>query len=278
ALDLALSVADEERGTWLGREVRKHGTVVYIDEENSPDTLLARLVQLGYRDGLLAKHLFLYSFAGVRLDDPSWQNELHQLAQNLGPTLFVFDTFIRFFTSIDENDNSAISVAYQDGILPLSRQYGSAVLILDHPKKGSPDVSRGASDKVNAVDRAVAVIGAPGDPVSKYKHVKPPRRGPSPVAFQVRRMEQAVGTPEVELVAEGTLTRNTNGGGRQRNVEDRQKILAALSEHGPMTAAELASVTDIVVDKLRGGKGLLASMIADEELQKDGPKWTSQMF
>lgn len=267
ALDLALAVADPERETWLGFDVHEHGRVLYFDEENDRDGLLERMTLLGYKGGLLGKQLYVFSFSGLALDRKDWVRELHTMVDNVEPKLCVFDTFVRF-SSQDENDNSAVARIYRDALTPVSRMYDSAVVTLDHPRKGTQDISRGAGDKVNVLDRAWSLIGEPGEATATLKHVKPPRRGKLPSPLEVTREENIAGVRLVSAESDGENV----APGRPKDVEKRRIVAEALSE--PRTFQELHDLTGVPKSTL--GDILQEFEDNDDVDHKDGQwRWTS---
>jgi AAA domain-containing protein len=73
------------------------------------------------------------------------------------PTLIVLDSLTRIHTQ-DENAVGAMSALYNDGIKPLARETGAAVVLIHHTNKGqrsSYTRARGSSDIVYAMDGGI---------------------------------------------------------------------------------------------------------------------------
>lgn len=154
---LALAVAGGAE-TFLGLPVKRHGPVLYVDEEQSADLVLQRLNALGY-DPEKHRDLEYISFGGVDL-----LNEPHLLleeATEIEPTLIVIESLSEVSVGGDENDNSAMTQLMRHGIKPLARQSGAAVVITHHTTKDGNGV-RGAGAIRNAVDQAISMKAAEG--------------------------------------------------------------------------------------------------------------------
>lgn len=152
---LALAVAGGE-DTFLGLPVKKHGPVLYVDEENSADLVHQRLAALG----MTAKHLknldYLW-YAGVDLlNEPEL---LLEEAADREPALVVLDSLSRVAIGAEENNNSDMTRLVRQGIIPIARETGAAVVIVHHTDKSGTG-PRGASAIRNSGDQVISVVAA----------------------------------------------------------------------------------------------------------------------
>jgi hypothetical protein len=188
-LDLALTVADQERTTFLGRPV-KHGTVMFLDEESSEDIVRERLSILGARRLGVQNLLYLLN-TGMKLTSGEDMTRLYEAVDEMRPLLVVFDSLTRFYSDLDENSASDMA-RLTEVIAPLSRQFGAAVVLIDHgTKTGTRDASnaaRGSGEKSAGVDRTWALDG--DDTELTLTHGKV-RRGKMPPPVRFRRVSSA---------------------------------------------------------------------------------------
>lgn len=174
SLSLAIAVL-QGWDKWLGLPLQAQGKVLYIDEENPEDVILARLNQLGLRNQDLPNLRFLHE-QNIRLDrDPS---AVLDEALGFDPTLIVVDALTRIHTK-NENDAGEMSALFNDGLKPLARQTGATVLVLHHANKVTDGNSyrrmRGSVDIGAAYDLALEVQ-ATAPQMMAVKHFKT-RRG-----------------------------------------------------------------------------------------------------
>jgi KaiC/GvpD/RAD55 family RecA-like ATPase len=160
SLSLAVAVANGD-DKWIKWNLNHQGRVLYIDEENPYDVVYHRLKQLG-----LEKHdnLRYLHRQGVRLDKRFDKFLDEAIAYN--PSLIVMDSLTRLHTQ-DENNAGAMAALFNDSINVLTKETGSAILILHHTNKGESTSSyvrtRGSSDIGAAVDCGLeARAEAPG--------------------------------------------------------------------------------------------------------------------
>lgn len=158
-MDLALSIASG-RGKWLGRDVLEQGRVLYIDEENPEDLVYDRLIKLGMtKDD--AKNIRYINNSGLRLDRNG--DELVDEALDFDPVLIVVDAMRRMHTG-DENSASDMNKLFNDGIKPLARDTGAAVLLIHHSNKSDSNSSfkrtAGSGDITAGVDWGFDVRGS----------------------------------------------------------------------------------------------------------------------
>ena len=201
-LTMALGVAVADNGDeFLGRKVNHHGRVLYIDEENPEDIVRQRLTRLGL-DLEAAENLRYIHQQSIRLD--KFPERIIDEAADFQPDLIVVDSLTRVHSG-DENNAGFIAGLFNDGISPLVRETGAALVILHHVNKSDGNSAfgrvRGSSDIVGAIDAGFDI-----QKVGHHIHVKP---------FKSRRV-----ATQGMLVAE--ILDNTKGGvdivARQRTV------------------------------------------------------------
>lgn len=167
-MGLAVAVADGHE-TYLNQPVRKHGTVLYVDEENPEDVIYHRLRKLGLKNPGNVRYLWNNA---LRLDrNPE---ELLDEALEFQPALIVLDSLTRIHTG-EENDAGTMSPLLNDAIRPLARETGAAVMLIHHHGVGG-ERPRGSSDILASSDGALDIYatGYPGQ--FKVKLTKSRRR------------------------------------------------------------------------------------------------------
>jgi hypothetical protein len=196
SMSLAAAVADNH-GTWLGHAVRKHGRVLYIDEENPEDVVRHRLHKLGLENGSADNVRYIHQ-QGVRLD--RYPEKILDEAIAFDPTLIVLDSLTRLHTQ-DENNAGAISALFNDAINPLARETGATVLLLHHVNKtdsGSSFIrARGSSDIGGSMDTGLDVRKAGGDKLHVV-HFKSRRRQAGDV-IQLQILDTPTGGVELAV-------------------------------------------------------------------------------
>lgn len=162
ALAVALANGDTE---FLGRKLTpvRSGRVLIADEENPEEVIRHRLAQLGLRPEC-QKNLRIISQRGVRIDLDS--DKLFEDVESFDPDLTVLDSFIRLHSQ-DENNASAVSGMFNTSVLPISRQLGSAVLLLHHVNRTDSGDSRrrtrGSTDIMASTDVAWDLVDRIGE-------------------------------------------------------------------------------------------------------------------
>lgn len=152
---LAVALANGEE-SFLGRKLhpRNEGRVLIVDEENPEIEIRNRLAKLGLRQDA-QKNLRVVSQRGVRIDLDS--DKLFEDVSNFQPDLVVLDSFVRLHSQ-DENNAGAVSGMFNTSVLPISRQLGSAVLLLHHVNRTDSGDSRrrtrGSTDIMASADVA----------------------------------------------------------------------------------------------------------------------------
>jgi len=149
SMSLAVAMVDQQN-KWLGYDMKHHGKVLYIDEENPHDVVYHRLRQLGLESFNNLRYLHRQ---GVRLDRNF--DKLLDEAVAYNPELIVLDSLTRLHTK-DENNAGEMAKLFNDSINVLCRETGAAVVILHHTNKSDSNSSyvktRGSSDIGAAVD------------------------------------------------------------------------------------------------------------------------------
>ena len=146
SLDFAIAVATGSQ--FLGRQLIRHGKVLYFIGEDDRGDTLARLRKLARGRGLTLDDLrarLLVTRNVPSLEDPERRARILGSAQNQRPTLVVFDSFTRFFTAADENSVLEMKVIAQFLREDLSRGCDTAVCVNHHIGKSSTGL-RGTSD------------------------------------------------------------------------------------------------------------------------------------
>lgn len=156
-LTMGATVAVAEGWTHLlHSEVKKSGRVLYVDQENPDDVVFHRLKKLGLTDKGRQNLRYLWN-QGIRLDrNPG---DFLDEALDYEPDLIVLDSLTRLHTK-DENNNGEIAALFNDGVQPLARETGAAVVLIHHTNKAGG--TRGATDIEGSVDN-VLHIGSVGN-------------------------------------------------------------------------------------------------------------------
>jgi len=193
-MDMATAISGV-RDVVLGHVVCQHGRVLYIDEENPEDLVVSRFQRLGLTEEY-AKNIRYINNASVRLDrDP---DALLDEAIEFEPVLIVLDSLTRLHGQ-DENASGPMSALFNDGISPLARQTGAAVLVIHHVSKTDSTSSfkraRGSSDITAAIDTGFDVYKA-DDGTLRVKNFKA-RRAAQANTIYASIMDRSDGSVEV---------------------------------------------------------------------------------
>ncbi|MGY1857529.1 AAA family ATPase [Modestobacter sp. SYSU DS0290] len=134
----------------LGKVTGESVSVVYVDQENTPDDWRTRLSDMGYGpdDDWSSLHWFSLQ-SWPPLDTAAGGAELLRVVQERGARLVVLDTQSKLLEG--EEDKSFTGAAfYRHTLLPLKR-LGVAVVVIDHAGKDGSS-PRGSSTKQDDVD------------------------------------------------------------------------------------------------------------------------------
>lgn len=155
----ALTVAVAEgHSRFLGQKLLVSGPVMYLDKENPQDVIYDRLRMFGLTDkGKPLVHY--YHRPEVYLDRSP--EMLMDDALLIKPSLIVLDSLTRFHSQ-DENSAGTMNKLFNEGIIPLSRETGAAVLLLHHTNKGEGGSTyqriRGSGDISAAPDNTLELM------------------------------------------------------------------------------------------------------------------------
>ena len=153
-LSLGLAVSTlTGTGEFLGMPLRDAGRVLVVDEENPLDIVYSRAKKLGLDPAQHAGQLRYLWNQGIRLDsDP---DSLLEEALEFQPTLIVLDSLTRLHGG-EENNAGEIARLFNDGIKPLARETGAAVVLIHHHDKAA-NGPRGSSDIENSADASIEI-------------------------------------------------------------------------------------------------------------------------
>lgn len=168
----------------------KSGKVLYVDEENPEDVVRGRLKQLGLVGGQ-SKVRYLYR-QGIRLDgNPT---KLLDEALAFQPDLIVLDSLSRLHSG-NENVAGEVISLFNNGINPLARETGAAVVFLHHTNKSDSNSSyskaRGSTDITASPDTGLELRKLDSDGQVNLVHFKS-RRGKVGVStpFFIRELDE----------------------------------------------------------------------------------------
>jgi RecA-family ATPase len=149
ALALAVAGGDKE---FLGMPLKAHGPVLYVDEENSMGLVLQRLHALGFEPDKHLPNLEYLWYAGVDLlNEPE---KLLEEALDLEPVLVIADSLSRVAIGADENSNTDMTRLMRQGVIPIARETGAAVVLVHHTARDG-NGPRGATSIRNSADQVI---------------------------------------------------------------------------------------------------------------------------
>lgn len=131
---------------WAMAAVKAGDQVVYLDEENDPTEIVARMEDMGVDTDSLPGFRY-YSFTGLHVDSEEGAAKLLELIGQ--PDLVIFDSWAKFFVGASQNDDAAANRAYNLTVKPLRKQ-GVGILRLDHT--GHDEVTRPAGTVAKLAD------------------------------------------------------------------------------------------------------------------------------
>ncbi|MEW5815409.1 MAG: AAA family ATPase, partial [Spirochaetota bacterium] len=150
ALALAIAHALASGNLLFGKfPVRRTGSVLFIDEENSLSDLRDRILKMRISPDL---PIFFLSFQNILLDNEKSFNSLNDVIGQINPILVIFDSLIRLHHA---RENEAVEMASVMRKLREIVNQGIGVLVLHHHTKGDGTLegrARGSSDIIGAVD------------------------------------------------------------------------------------------------------------------------------
>ena len=149
ALDAAAALATGK--PLLGGPVAPKASVVYIDQEMTPDDLQERLEDLGYDEDTDLSNLHYYQLQGIPVLDTLEGGEvLEAIVRGTKAHLVVLDTMARVVAG-EENIADTYRNFYKYAGWRL-KALGCSLLRLDHAGKDTAAGQRGSSAKVDDVD------------------------------------------------------------------------------------------------------------------------------
>jgi len=253
--------------------IRDGGRAMLLDEESGEDLILERLLDMGFTPDELRPPVFSY----VPFPGRGWNladiAQLHDRLAERKPGIVAWDSTAEFLSIADRDENSATDVtAFWKRVLkPCAREYGAAVLAIDHTGKGAEHggYGRGSGAKKAASD--VQFMVETVRPFSRQQDgllrltTKPgkDRRGRLPLRVDIHVRAGTVLTLEAaEAAAELPGARDMSPG--------KAKLLEALGAIGgglPVTSTQL-------VDWIaaRHGHGLKRQTVSTylNELEREG--------
>lgn len=150
-MGLAVAVA-EGHAKFIGEKVCHHGRVLYIDQEQPEDDVHRRIHALGLSKAAADGTIRYLWDQRIRLDRNP--DDLLEEAIDFQPELIVIDSLTRVHTQ-DENNAGQVAALFNDGITPLARQTGAAVVLIHHDNKS--DEPRGSVDITASADNILHI-------------------------------------------------------------------------------------------------------------------------
>ncbi len=155
-MGLALAVAQDQH-MFLDERLMSNGKVLYIDEENSESEVLRRMTGMGLTSAG-QKNIHFYHYQKIRLDKDA--ERVLDDALLIKPELIVIDSLTRIHSQA-EDQSGAMNALFNDGIMPLARETGAAVIVIHHVGKTDSNNSfvraRGSSDLGAVIDNGIDV-------------------------------------------------------------------------------------------------------------------------
>lgn len=139
---------------WVVKLLSENGMVVFFDEEGGQEIIAEKLISLGAKPRDL-DNLVYVPFPGKTWDD----SDIAALMEFLGehcPVMALWDSSAAFLAraGLDENSASAVTNWWARVLTPIARNFGSAVVVIDHDTKASEQsrYARGSGAKLAALD------------------------------------------------------------------------------------------------------------------------------
>lgn len=145
ATDLALSVASGR--PYLGHfPVTLTGAVLYIQEENNPQTVQDRIFKIAYAKGLLTSTgdgwaladdlpMYFSNNYGINLTDVASRELIEETIKKIKPVLIILDPLYMMLGQVDENSAKEVGDVLR-WLTYLRNEYGVALLLCHHYNKG----------------------------------------------------------------------------------------------------------------------------------------------
>lgn len=142
---------------WLMlQHIRDGGNVMLLDEESGPEMVAEKFLDLGATAGELRSPGFSY----VPFPGRGWNAtdvaQLHERVASRRPGIIGWDSAAEFLSIAGQDENSAADVTrfWKRVLKPCAREYGAAVIAIDHTGKGAEHggYGRGSGAKKAASD------------------------------------------------------------------------------------------------------------------------------
>jgi AAA domain len=147
---------------WAALEVISLGrNVLVVDEEAGANQTAEMLSSFGADPRLVDKHLHYLDNPGLTYSTAD-MTRLGSVLHQHRPVLTIFDSqaALLAYAGVGENDPGAVALFWKRVIYPISRQFGSAVLVTDHDSKDGANsrYGRGSTAKLAEVEVAFKVV------------------------------------------------------------------------------------------------------------------------
>ena len=141
---------------WMLQHIRDGGNVMLLDEESGPEMVAEKFLDLGAKPDELRSPRFSY----VPFPSRGWNladlAQLHQRISDRKPGIIAWDSAAEFLAVAGQDENSATEVTsfWKRVLKPCAREYGAAVVAIDHTGKGAEHggYGRGSGAKKAASD------------------------------------------------------------------------------------------------------------------------------
>jgi AAA domain len=141
---------------WMLRHIRDGGNVMLIDEESGAEQAAEKFLDLGATPDELRPPRFSY----IPFPSRGWNQadlaQLHERITDRRPGIIGWDSVAAFLAiaGADENSASDVTAFWQKVLVPCARQYGAAVIGIDHTVKNNEHggYGRGSGAKKAASD------------------------------------------------------------------------------------------------------------------------------
>ena len=146
---------------WMIDAMKDGHRAVLLDEEAGPRDALGKMLALGATPKLLKEKLTYLDPKGRDLE--LTRQHFHRLVTSGGVRVVVVDSLgaALAISGKSENDNSEVGSFLKQVVMPLAKEHGVAVLLIDHKTKGDTGrYARGASVKLQLVDVQLNVVAS----------------------------------------------------------------------------------------------------------------------
>ena len=150
ALGIAVAIANPQCTSFLGRDVLKHGPVIYLQVDTPREEWASRIERIKGEgiDNIYWSDANLVPYP-LTITDGAIKYALTQKLRELHPVLLVVDT-LREVHNDDENDNTAMKRVIT-ALVEVTRETNTTLLMVAHTRKHNA-VKRGEEYEINLVD------------------------------------------------------------------------------------------------------------------------------